>query len=455
MAAKKNRDRIVPTEHKIIAIVGRPNVGKSTLFNRLVGRRQAIVQEVPGATVDRHYGQARFYDYQYTVIDTGGIELETEDTLLLSIRQQSELAMSEADIIFFIMDGREPNNAADLELVESFRRSKVPVYYLVNKIDGPKHEQNAVDFYSLGVERLYFISAEHGLGVEEVMVDVENNYPSADAQDARKEGICRIAVVGRPNAGKSSLINKLLGQDRLAVTDVPGTTRDAIDTLVTYDGKEYIFIDTAGIRRRKNISEDLEKQTVFKAMKALDRCDVALLMLDATLKLAEQDQRIAGMIEDKGRSCVVIVNKWDVIEEREEAAKAKAEEIRDGLRFLPGAPIVFVSALTGRKVVNIFERIDKVYEEGKKRIGTSQLNRWLEETIAKNRPPMVKGKLFKAYYITQVEVLPPTFILSVNDSDLCPAAYQRYLINQLRETFGFEGTPIKMYMKRKPKRDQE
>jgi len=276
-----------------------------------------------------------------------------------------------------------------------------------------------------------------------------------DAQDARKEGICRIAVVGRPNAGKSSLINKLLGQDRLAVTDVPGTTRDAIDTLVTYDGKEYIFIDTAGIRRRKNISEDLEKQTVFKAMKALDRCDVALLMLDATLKLAEQDQRIAGMIEDKGRSCVVIVNKWDVIEEREEAAKAKAEEIRDGLRFLPGAPIVFVSALTGRKVVNIFERIDKVYEEGKKRIGTSQLNRWLEETIAKNRPPMVKGKLFKAYYITQVEVLPPTFILSVNDSDLCPAAYQRYLINQLRETFGFEGTPIKMYMKRKPKRDQE
>ncbi len=458
MANKKNDNNgfeIIPTEHKVIAIVGRPNVGKSTLFNRMIGRRQAIVEQVPGATVDRHYGKAILYDYEYTVIDTGGLELYSDDELVLSIKQQSEIAMQEADIILMMLDGREPGNPEDAELIDILRKSERPVYYLVNKIDGPKHESNAVDFYTLGMDPLYFISAEHGLVVDDVMAQIEQDHPSAPQQEKPHDNICRIAVVGRPNAGKSSLVNKALGSERLAVTDIPGTTRDAIDTLVEYEDKQYLFIDTAGIRRKKKITEELEKATVIKAFKALDRADVALLLLDATLPLAEQDKRIAGMIDQKGRSCVVVVNKWDVIEEREEAAKQKAEEIRDGLKFMPHVPIIFLSAKTGRKVVHIFDRIDNVFEEGKKRIQTSELNRWLEETTLINRPPAHKGRLLKVYYIAQVEVLPPTFVLSINDPDLCHFSYQRYLINRLREVFGFEGAPIKMWLKRRGKERKE
>ena len=441
-------------QHMTIALVGRPNVGKSTLFNRLVGRKQAIVDDKPGATVDRHYGRGRFYDYEYTIIDTGGFEPETNNDLLAGMREQSVLAIEEADVIFALFDGREGLVLADEELVKSLRRSQKPVYYIVNKVDGPKQEDNIADFYSLGVDNLCSISAEHGVNVGDLKSDVERDHPSVKIDSITHENECRIAVIGKPNVGKSTLVNKLLGQDRHVVTDIPGTTRDAIDSVIERDKKFYRLIDTAGIRKKKKISKVIEKRTVVKALKAMDRADVALIMIDADDGVTEQDTKIAGFAHDKGLASIVVVNKWDAMEKDTDTAGSMAKDIRDRLKFIPYAPIIFVSAKTGQRVESILKRIDIIFEQHSRRITTGELNRWLEKAMSFSRPPTRKGKTLKVFYISQVVSSPPTFMVSVNEPERLHFSYQRFLINQLRREFGFEGTPIKLFSRKRGRRDE-
>ena len=434
----------------IIALVGRPNVGKSTLFNRLVGRRQAIVDSTPGMTVDRHYGRVRLHGCEYTIIDTGGFEPEATDDLLTEMREQSLLAIGEADIIFAIFDGREGLVLADEEIVNNLRRTKKPVYYLINKVDGPKQADNVADFYSLGIDPVYAVSAEHGVGVGDLLDDVERDHPSGPIDEGVRGDEIRIAVIGKPNVGKSTLVNRFLGEDRHIVTETPGTTRDAIDSLIERDGHpQYRLIDTAGIRRQKKISRVIEKRSIVKALKAMDRASVALIMLDAREGVTSQDTKIAGFAHMKGLASVVVVNKWDLVEKDNSTAGTMAKDIRDRLKFIPYAPIIFVSALTGQRVETILKHVDEVREQHVKRIGTSELNRWLENAINSNPPPLRNGRVLKIYYIAQVDAAPPTFMLSVNYQDRLHFSYERYLSNRLRETFGFSGTPLKLFARSK------
>lgn len=440
--------------HLTIALVGRPNVGKSTLFNRLVGRRQAIVDERPGMTVDRHYGKGKFYSYEYTIIDTGGFEPETSNDLLKAMREQSLLAIEEADVVFVLFDGREGLVHADEELVGNLRKSDKPVYYVINKVDGPKQRDNVADFYSLGVDNIFPISAEHGVDVSDLLTDVEENYPSVKIGTPRPENECRIAVIGKPNVGKSTLINKLTGDNRHAVTNIPGTTRDAIDSEIIRGDKNYRLIDTAGIRRQKKVSQVMEKRTIVKALKAMDRADVALIMIDAEEGVTEQDTKIAGFAHNKGLASIVVVNKWDNMEKDTHTAGSMAKDIRDRLRFIPYSPIIFVSAKTGQRVEAILKKVDVVFNERKRRIKTPELNRWLEKAMASNRPPTRKGKTLKIYYVAQVDTEPPTFMLSVNDPERLHFSYHRFLVNKLREEFEFTGVPIKMFTRKRGKNEE-
>ncbi len=441
--------------HLVIALVGRPNVGKSTLFNRLVGRKQAIVDSTPGMTVDRHYGRAKISRYEYTVIDTGGFEPETSNDLLINMREQSLLAIEEADIIFALFDGRAGMVHADEEIVRILRFSKKPVYYLINKIDGPRHEPLTADFYSLGIDPVFAISAEHGENVGDVLEDVENNHPSLRIDEVPIEDETRIAVIGKPNVGKSTLVNKFLRVDRHIVTDIPGTTRDAIDSVITRNERNYRFIDTAGIRRQNRVDKVMEKRTIVKSLKAMDRANVALIMLDAREGVTEQDTKIAGFAHDKGLASIVLVNKWDLVEKDTDTAGAMAKDIRDRLKFIPYAPIIFISALTGQRVEKILQFIDDAKEQHGRRISTGELNRWFEKVTTRNRPSTRKGKILKIYYISQVATAPPTFMLSVNDPKRLHFSYQRYLSNQLRETYGFEGTPLKFFCRTRGKKDEK
>ena len=436
-------------EHLVIALVGRPNVGKSTLFNRLIGRRQAIVDETPGVTVDRHYGRGSFYDCEYTVIDTAGFEPTATDDLLVSMREQSQLAIEEADVIFAIFDGREGIVHADEEIVAHLRMADKPVYYLINKIDGPKHEINVADFYSLGVEPLLPISAEHGINVGDLMADVERDHPSQPIDESVPENECRIAVIGKPNVGKSLLVNRFLGQERHVVTDIPGTTRDAIDSLIDRGEHRYRLIDTAGIRRQKKVSKVLEKRGIVKALKAMDRAEVSLIMLDAREGVTDQDTKIAGFSHDKGLAAIVVVNKWDLVKKDSHTAGGMAKEIRERLKFIPYAPIIFVSAKTGQRVETILRHVDKAFEQHRRRVSTGELNRWLKRSLAVNQPPTRKGRTLKVYYASQVAARPPTIMLSVNDPDLMHFSYLRYLSNRLREDYGFEGTPVKLFCRKR------
>jgi GTP-binding protein len=429
----------------IVAIVGRPNVGKSTLFNRIVRERLAIVQDWPGVTRDRLMSKAEWLGREFYLIDTGGITAE-EDPLIQQVRQQAQAAMEEADVIVFIVDGRFGIHPDDEEVARTLRRTKRPVILAVNKVED--HQSGAdAEFYKLGFGEPVLISAEHAMNIGDLLDKIILNFPEEEEFD---EGdAIRVAVAGRPNAGKSSLVNALLGEERVIVSSIPGTTRDAIDTLLKHDEKEYLLIDTAGIRRKSRIEDPVEYYSVLRAMRAIERADVALVVLDATDFLTEQDRRVAGLVQEANKACILIVNKWDIVEKDTKTAKAMEEQIRKDLSSLDYAPILFLSAKTHWHMNRLLPMVDAVANEFAHRVPTRILNELLADAIAMHHPPARKGRELKIHYITQVQIKPPTFALWVNDPSLMHFSYQRYLENRMRESFGFGGTPIRWVLKRR------
>jgi GTP-binding protein len=434
----------------IVAIVGRPNVGKSTLFNRIAGGKKAIVWDEPGVTRDRNYADVEWEESSFTLIDTGGFEPVSKDRIFIQMREQCELAMDEADVILFLMDGKEGLAPSDQEITDILRKLNKPVFYIVNKIDGPKHEEKTFEFYGLGVEPIYSISAEHGYGVNGLMDEVLKALPSLTEEKWDKD-VTKVAVVGRPNVGKSSLINRLLGYKRVLVDEAPGTTRDAIDTLFERDGKRYVLIDTAGIRRKSRISLRLEKFSIVEALRTIDRSDVALLLLDSKEGVTDQDARIGGLIHEKGKGCILVVNKWDLVEKDSKTMVQYERDMRENLKYLSYAPILFISALTGQRVRKVLDVVDHVSEQSKKRIPTSQLNKYFGKWVEKFPPPLYKSRSVKMNYITQVSTAPPTFVIYTNFPGGVHFSYERYIINQMRETFSFEGVPVRFWFRKKGK----
>jgi GTP-binding protein len=432
----------------IVAIVGRPNVGKSTLFNRLVGFPKAIVESLPGVTRDLNYADVDRFERPLTFIDTGGFEPVTQDGLLAQMAEQCRLAVEEADVIIFLLDGKTGLNPSDHEIARILRQRDKRVVFVVNKIDGPTHEERIYDFYGLGVEQIYPISAQHNHGIEGLLEAIMEVLPSPPSEEEREGSAIRIAVVGRPNVGKSSLINRILGYDRIIVHETPGTTRDAIDTPISVGEQSYILVDTAGIRRKSRISVQLEKYSVVEAIKSIERADVALLILDAQEGAPEQDARIGGLIHDKGKGGIIVVNKWDLIE-REITPPSYTEAVRQRLWFLDYAPLVFTSAVTGEGVNRIFEVVHEVVAERDKRIPTPQLNRWLQEATESHHPPLFRKRRVKLSYMTQVSTHPPTFVIFTNYPMGVQFSYRRYLSNRLREEFGFFGNPIRLIFRKK------
>ncbi len=433
----------------LVAIVGRPNVGKSTLFNRLSDRKKAIVIDEPGATRDRNYTDASWGGKGFMLVDTGGFEPASNEKILVQMREQTNLAIEEADIIIFLLDGKEGLTPSDLEIARMLRQINKPVFYTVNKIDGPKHEALALEFYRLGIETYYPISAQHGGGVAELLDDVVAYVETTEGMEEDEEDeTVRIAVIGKPNVGKSSLVNKILGFERTIVNPLPGTTRDAIDTPFTVNGRKYLLIDTAGIRKKSKVSLALEKYSIIQALKTLNRCEIALLMIDAGEGITEQDAKIAGLAFERGVACIVVINKWDLVEKDNSTVGIYVEEIKDRLKFLDYAPIIFVSALSGQRVMKIFDLVDAVHGQYIKRIGTGELNRAAREYIDRNPPPRLQNRPNTFGYITQVSVKPPTFVLFVRDPRAIHFSYERYLTNRLREHFGFDHCPIRLFFKK-------
>ncbi|MSM41297.1 MAG: ribosome biogenesis GTPase Der [Geobacter sp.] len=427
----------------IVAIVGRPNVGKSTLFNRLVGSRKAIVDDMPGVTRDRNYASIDRYEVPFILVDTGGFEPETADRMLQQMREQSRLAMEEADVILFVMDGREGLTPADREVAEMLRRVEKPVFYLVNKVDGEKLEMLSSDFYALGVDRLHTISAEHNRGVGDMLDELIAILPHS-VQDGTDQDVPRIAVVGRPNVGKSSLVNRLLGFERVVANPTPGTTRDSVDTYFTCNRKRYLLIDTAGIRRKGKTTQKLEKYSVVDALRSIERADVVLIVLNAEDGVTEQDSKIAGYAYEAGRGCIFVVNKWDTLEKNNATTGKFVERIRTEFKYLPFAPIIFVSARSGQRVTKIIPEVDKVMTQYARRVTTSELNRVFSEATETKHAPLSQGRRVKFYYATQVSIKPPTFVIFTNSPEGIHFSYERYLANRFREAFGFEGTPIRL-----------
>jgi len=433
----------------VIAIIGRPNVGKSTLFNRLAGGGKAIVIDEPGATRDRNYTDCTWNNRPFTLIDTGGFEPAAKVEILVQMREQTKLAIEEADIILFMMDGRDGLTPSDQEIARMLRVVKKTVFYTVNKVDGPRHEALVSEFYRLGIEKLYPISAQHGPGLDDLMDDVADCLPEAEPVKDGEGDRIRIAVIGRPNVGKSSLINRILGYERTIVNPVPGTTRDAIDTPITRDGKHYLLIDTAGIRRKSRISLTMEKYSIVQALKAIDRADIALILLDAKEGISEQDIKIAGLAMEKGTACILVVNKWDLVEKDNSTIGTYVEDIRYNSKFLEFAPIIFVSALSGQRVTKIFALIERVYAQYTRRVETGELNRKIREIIEANPPPGRQSRFHIFNYITQVAIKPPSFVLFVRDPDNIHFSYERYLVNRIREAFGFAEVPIRLFFRKK------
>jgi GTPase len=430
----------------IVALVGRPNVGKSTLFNRIIGRRKAMVDDQPGVTRDRNYGNVDRFDVPFILIDTGGFEPVTNDRLLQQMREQSQLAMDEADLILFVMDGRDGLTPADSEVAEMLRRVAKPVFFVVNKIDGDKQETGIGDFYGLGSEHLFAVSAEHNRGIGELMDEVLAALPQGGAGED-DEDVTKIAVVGRPNVGKSSLVNRLLGFERVVANPTPGTTRDSVDTLFTCNKKRYLLIDTAGIRRKGKTVRKIEKYSVVDALRSIERADVVLIVLNAEEGVTEQDSKIAGYAYEAGRGCIFVVNKWDTLAKDNSSIGTFVERIRMEFKYLPFAPILFVSALTGQRIGKVIAEVDGVMAQYARRVQTSELNRVFADAVAEHPPPLFQGKRIKLYYATQVSTRPPSFVIFANRTDAIHFSYERYLANRLREAFGFTGTPLRLLFK--------
>ena len=427
----------------IVAVVGRPNVGKSTLFNTLAGERISIVKDTPGVTRDRIYADVSWLDYNFTMIDTGGIEPESSDIILSQMREQAQIAIDTADVIMFVVDVRQGLQDADSKVADMLRRSHKPVVLVVNKVDSfEKFQADVYEFYNLGIGEPFPISATEKTGLGDMLDEVVKYFPESAKNEVEDERP-RIAIIGKPNVGKSSLINKLAQEDRVIVSNIAGTTRDAIDTEIKYNGKEYVFIDTAGIRRKSKITEEIERFSIIRAVAAVERCDVAIIMIDATEGVTEQDAKIAGIAHDRGKGIIIAVNKWDAIEKDNNTVKEHTQDIRDVLSFMPYAEILFISAKSGQRLHKIFETIDIVIENNSMRVATGVLNEIVTEAVAMQQPPTDKGKRLKIYYTTQVSVKPPTFVVFVNDKNLMHFSYTRYLENRIRDTFGFKGTALK------------
>ena len=430
-----------------VAIVGRPNVGKSTIFNRIAGERISIVEDVPGVTRDRIYSTGEWLNHQFNIIDTGGIDIGDEP-FLEQIRQQAEIAIEEADVIIFITSGREGITSADEEVAKILYRSNKPVVLAVNKVDNPEMRSDIYEFYSLGFGEPFPISGTHGLGLGDLLDEVVKHFPKNKGNEY-EDDVIKFCLIGRPNVGKSSLVNAILGEERVIVSDIAGTTRDAVDSPYKYDGRKYTIIDTAGMRKKGKIYESTEKYSVLRALKAIDRSDVVLVVLNAEEGILEQDKKIAGYAHEAGRGVIIVVNKWDAIEKDEKTMKEFETKIRDHFLFLDYAPIVFLSAKTKKRIHTLMPMIDLVSDNHSMRVQTNVLNDVIMDAIAMNPTPTDNGRRLKIFYATQVSVKPPTFVLFVNDPELLHFSYERFIENQIRNAFGFVGTPIRIFARQR------
>jgi GTP-binding protein len=435
----------------IVAIVGRPNVGKSTIFNRIIGERLAIVEDKPGITRDRIYGTAEWNDVQFSIIDTGGIEI-SDDEIAKSVKAQAELAIDEADCIIFMVDAKTGLTHQDAEVAEMLYRSHKPVVLAVNKVDNEKRMDDIYEFYSLGFGDPVPVSGTHGLGLGDLLDRVVAKLPDK-REEEYDEDVIRIALIGRPNVGKSSLVNAILGEERVIVSDVAGTTRDAIDTPFERDGTSYVLIDTAGIRKKGKVYESTEKYSVMRAMKAIERCDVVLVVIDGKEGIIEQDKHIAGYAHEAGKAAIIVVNKWDIVEKDDKTMRRFTQKIRDHFQFMDYAPVLFVSAKTRQRLHKLLPLVNAVSEQHAMRVPTHVINDLIQDAVTLNPPRAEKGKRLKVNYVTQVSVKPPTFVLFVNDPELMHFSYRRYLENKIREAIAFEGTPIRLFVR--SKKEQE
>ncbi len=437
----------------IVAIVGRPNVGKSALFNAIAGETISIVKDTPGVTRDRIYADCTWLDMNFTLIDTGGIEPDTDDVILSQMREQAEIAMATADVIVFMVDVRQGLVDADFRVADMLRKSKKPVVLVVNKVDSfQKFGNDVYEFYNLGIGEPIAVSASSRLGLGDMLDEVSRHFSSdhlAEEEDERP----RIAIVGKPNVGKSSIINKLTGENRVIVSNIAGTTRDAVDTEVAHDGTEYVFIDTAGLRRKNKIKEELERYSIIRAVTAVERADVVVLVIDAVEGVTEQDAKIAGIAHERGKGVIIAVNKWDAIEKNDKTMNEFTRKIWNTLSFMAYAEIIFISALTGQRLGRLFDTIDMVRQNQNMRVSTGVLNEIMTEAVALQQPPSDKGKRLRLYYMTQVAVKPPTFVIFVNDKKLMHFSYTRYLENKIREAFGFRGTALKFIIRERSGKD--
>ena len=436
----------------LVAIVGRPNVGKSTLFNKLIGRRLSIVEDTPGVTRDRIYADAEWLTHSFTLIDTGGIEPASEDIIAVQMRRQAELAIETADVIIFLVDGREGMTAADEEVAAMLRRSNKPVVLAVNKLDAPKFNDAIYEFYALGLGDPIIISAGQGLGLGDMLDEVCAHFPEETEEEG--EHPLNIAVVGKPNVGKSSLVNAILGEERCIVSNIPGTTRDAVDTLFTVDGEPFVLVDTAGIRRKRAVEDEtIERYSVIRSLAAVRRADVVLIVVDAEQGLSEQDVKIAGYVHEEGKPSVLVVNKWDLIEKDTNTMNKFKKDMQVDLAFMDYVPFLFISAKTGQRVNKLLAAAKESYAQSIRRITTGTLNDIVNEAISMTEPPAMSGKRLKIYYATEVSVQPPTFVIFVNDEALVHFSYKRYMENYFRKTFGFAGTPIKIIFRNRGKEE--
>ena len=440
----------------VIAIVGRPNVGKSTLFNRMSRSNQALVGDLPGVTRDRNYAQITFEEKTFTLVDTGGYVISDSSDLEDLTREQILLALEEADIILFVADAKTGLHPEDADLVDLLRRTSKPVFFAVNKVDSPEQERNLAEFYELGLDRIYPTSAAHGYGVGQLLSELAAFLPETveDAGDDQTPEAIKVAIIGRPNVGKSTLVNHLLGTQRVIVSATPGTTRDAVDSILEHRGQQYVLIDTAGIRRKGRIREMLEKISIMRALQSIDRSHVSVILIDAIEGITDQDLHIAGYIQERHRGCIVGINKWDAVENDRKLTKRFLEEVRDRFRFFPFAPIITFSALSGKRVARIIPTVWEVFQQYNQRITTGILNRGLAEALRKHEPPTVKGRRLKFFYATQASTKPPTFVLFCNDPDSIHFSYERYLTNQFREAFGLDKSPLRLIFRGRERKEK-